>query len=491
MSYIPRMRESSAGWLGQGQFVYSTPAQANTPFANNPTLQQLQKPYKDAQTQRRASQAADKALRQASRQGNVTVYDAVKRQYVSATPAEAKAIQSANRELQTQRRFAQTKQLGKGNVTIFDASKGLHVSATPQEAKLIEKANKRLAAINGLNERITAQMGNKSKYGGKTVKVGDKYVAQSQLETAKQSIQQEYIRKIGQIEKQHTQRVLQRKTSLSPSIIDNNLGLDRTPKSAQESMGVFVKREVEQALSQKTPLNPSIIDNNLGLDRTPKSVQESASAFIEHGLTDTEKALEKTTKESKGILGSIKGLFGKAKNVISNGLNKFKAFSKTPKGKWTFAITALIIAGTALYAYVANRFSDKNNPAPTNGPDRIFMPKLVDETKEDTDIETDKTEKIRKEAEEKEEADKVAKANENKREPEKVSGDEYEVVDGDCVWNIAKAHLKELNNDIENYVPSNVDILRHTKKLMEINDLHYEADNYVVIIQPGQKLKLK
>ena len=34
-----------------------------------------------------------------------------------------------------------------------------------------------------LNERITAQMGNKPQYGGKTIKVGDKYIAQSAEET--------------------------------------------------------------------------------------------------------------------------------------------------------------------------------------------------------------------------------------------------------------------------------------------------------------------
>ncbi len=345
--------------------------------------------------------------------------------------------------------------------------------------------------------------------------------------------------KAGSIVRQHTIPASQGLQEFT----DNMLGIGRTPKSAQESMGIFVKREVEQALSQKTPLNPSVIDNNLGLSRTAKSAQESASAFIEHGLTDTE-ALGETTKESKGIWGSIKGLFGKAKKALSSGWTKFKSFAKTPKGKWSFAATAVVVVAAGIWAYVADRFSGKNNPA-TVGPSKAFMPKLeateeddnipeietevveetdaqktdndetiTDSTKvvpapvgTDTDNETDevtdadktnKTDKIDETKtpateEEKKEAEEVAKVNdaENKREPATVSGDEYEVVKGDCVWNIAKAHLKELNKDKADYTPSNVEILRHTKELMEINDLHYEADNYVVIIEPGQKLKLK
>ena len=385
----------------------------------------------------------------------------------------------------------------------------------------------------------------------------------------------------GVFAKQDVSQALSQRTPLSPSVIDHNLGLDRAaksaresaeafkagnivrqhtipasqglqeftdnmlgigraPKSAQESMGVFVKREVEQALSQKTQLNPSVIDNNLGLSRTAKSAQESASAFIEHGLTDTEKALGETTKESKGIWGSIKGLFGKAKNALSSGWIKFKSFAKTPKGKWSLAAAAVVVVAAGIWAYVADRFSGKNNPEITS-PSKIFMPKLeaAEETEEDDDIseietevveetddkktdkdetktdstkvvpvpvtdadnetdkvdEADKTDETKTPAteEENKEAEEVAKANdaENKRVPEKIDGDEYEVVKGDCVWNIAKAHLKELNKDKADYTPTNIEILRHTKELMEINDLHYEADNYVVIIEPGQKLKLK
>ena len=68
--------------------------------------------------------------------------------------------------------------------------------------------------------------------------------------------------------------------------------------------------------------------------------------------------------------------------------------------------------------------------------------------------------------------------------------DLYTVVKGDNVWNIAKAHLKELHKDVEGYKPTNLEILNHTKEIMELNGLKYEADGYRVLIYPEDKLKL-
>ncbi len=69
------------------------------------------------------------------------------------------------------------------------------------------------------------------------------------------------------------------------------------------------------------------------------------------------------------------------------------------------------------------------------------------------------------------------------------NNNEYTVVKGDNVWNIAKQHLKDLNND-PNYKPTNAEILKHTKELMELNQLEFEADGYHVMIKPNEKLKL-
>ena len=38
--------------------------------------------------------------------------------------------------------------------------------------------------------------------------------------------------------------------------------------------------------------------------------------------------------------------------------------------------------------------------------------------------------------------------------------------------------------------PTNAEILKHTKEIMELNGLEFEADGKLVIIKPGQELKL-
>lgn len=308
-----------------------------------------------------------------------------------------------------------------------------------------------------LNERITSKE-TRPYYGGKTIKSGGQFVSVSG----------------EQIEAR-----VQRRASQVRTLGKGNVTI------FDASKGLYVPASPAEAKLIETS------NKNLG----------STADIVKQELTKTEKSLVETNKP-KGLSASIKGLFGKAKNTLAGGWTKFKAFTKTPKGKWSLAIAAVVITGTALFGYVANRFSEKNRPTPTDGPDKINMPKWVEPTTGDDANEVNETEKADKSDKtdetkvpatesEKKEADKAAQANKDKREPDKVSGDEYEVVEGDCVWNIAKAHLKELNKDKADYTPSNVEILRHTNELLKINDLHYETDNYVVIIQPGQKIKLK
>ena len=67
----------------------------------------------------------------------------------------------------------------------------------------------------------------------------------------------------------------------------------------------------------------------------------------------------------------------------------------------------------------------------------------------------------------------------------------YTVVKGDCVWNIAKAHLIKLHEGEAGYTPSNAEIRKHTDELMEYNpQLHWEPDHYHVMIRPGDKINL-
>ena len=100
-------------------------------------------------------------------------------------------------------------------------------------------------------------------------------------------------------------------------------------------------------------------------------------------------------------------------------------------------------------------------------------PDKTDKTNpEDKADKTDKTDKTDK-------SDKASTA----------TGNVYVVKKGDNVWNIAKKHLQDMNPD-PNYQPTNAEILKYTNELIKINGLHYEDDNYRVIIKPNDELKL-
>lgn len=86
------------------------------------------------------------------------------------------------------------------------------------------------------------------------------------------------------------------------------------------------------------------------------------------------------------------------------------------------------------------------------------------------------------------ESGKTDKTDKTDKNPEtKVeAGEVHKVKLGDNVWNIAKKHLKEQKG----VKPTNAEILKHTKEIMELNGLEFEADEKLVIIKPGQELKL-
>ncbi len=537
MSKIGNLRSGSYG--GGNSHTYDGKVKPKKTLADVRKARELaQKKARKTTISPKVAEAASDDIRKnlneriTSRMGNTSYYGGktVKSggQFISITPEQVGA--------QAKRVPQSPKALGTGNVTVFDASKGLHVSATPEQARLIEAANRNLATPN-----LPAVV-QKPQYNiGEILNGGNKFNLNNPFASSSSN----------------TLAVLGNGTNAVAA--GAGAGAGGIGSGARAGAGAVTGTPNLPAVIQKRPTELSVVSQTV-TEETKKP-----------GLWSK-------------LKGGISGLFGKAKNALKTGWGKFKAFAKTPKGKWGLVIAAVALIGTVLGASVVNRFSSKNNPTPTNGPDKINMPvadvpnKVEDEdtddvddveetekttkneeddevddedvdadkktdktdttestkvvpvpvdTDDDEDVdevdetdktkkadesdktdksdktekaeETDKTDKTDKTDEtkvpateaEKKEADKVADANKDKREPDKVSGNEYEVVEGDCVWNIAKAHLKELNKDKADYTPSNVEILRHTKELMKINYLHYEADNYVVIIQPGQKIKLK
>ena len=137
-------------------------------------------------------------------------------------------------------------------------------------------------------------------------------------------------------------------------------------------------------------------------------------------------------------------------------LNKAWNFLKSSKGKWAMLATAVI--GTGIY--LLDRHSSKNiPPRPLNETEPIAAPGAHQE-----------------------------------HVPAQGSmlADSYKVIEGDNVWNIAKAHLTDLYaaSGQPDYQPSDKEVLMHARELMATNNLQYQDDKYTVIIRPEDTLKL-
>ena len=262
-----------------------------------------------------------------------------------------------------------------------------------------------------LNERITAQMGQNPQYGGKTVKSGNQYVAQSAQDTrelaelnkaldardaaqaaqkAQQTEQawQQYanapkgqqtydgVFKYRQAEKEAqdaiargfkpqpgnpavpsttyrpqggavttgsnlpkpqgpTVHTVYQPPKISAETIDAGLGIGQAPKSAQESMGVFVKRGIEDATKDAGKISAEAIDAGLGIGQAGKSAQESMGVFIKRGIEDATKDAGKISPEiiDAGLgIGQVgKSAEESAKVFMENG---FEPIQEGTKGFW-------------------------------------------------------------------------------------------------------------------------------------------------------------
>lgn len=224
-----------------------------------------------------------------------------------------------------------------------------------------------------------------------------------------------------------------------------------------------------------------------------------------------------------GAKNWIKGMGGKIKNGLKAAPSKVGRFFKGKGGKWALvglAAAAVTAAGIGIYKAVKGNSDNKaqetegadkaNKPAqpekpqakPTEEPPEEDPAKDEDPTKTDNKP-TDRTSSGKKagsttgsaaaattgSAQDPDKTDKTDKADKAKTKTDDETPDVptvHTVVKGDNVWNIAKKHLQDINGK----KPTNAEILKHTKELMEINGLEFAPDGKRVIIRPNDELKL-
>lgn len=133
---------------------------------------------------------------------------------------------------------------------------------------------------------------------------------------------------------------------------------------------------------------------------------------------------------------------------------------------------------------------EKETQPDKTAPNKVEDKDKKEEVKPDKEEPKDESKEVEKETQPDKTDPKAVEDNDKEKEVKPEAPKEHIVVKGDNVWNIAKAHLKEMHKDDPTYKPTNAEILKHTKELMGINNLHFEADNYRVMIHPGDKLKL-
>lgn len=224
-----------------------------------------------------------------------------------------------------------------------------------------------------------------------------------------------------------------------------------------------------------------------------------------------------------GAKNWIKGMGGKIKNGLKAAPSKVGRFFKGKGGKWALvglAAAAVTAAGVGIYKAVKGNSDNKaqetegadkaNKPAqpekpqakPTEEPPEEDPAKDEDPTKTDNKP-TDRTSSGKKagsttgsaaaattgSAQDPDKTDKTDKSDKTKTKTDDETPDVptvHTVVKGDNVWNIAQKHLQDINGK----KPTNAEILKHTKELMEINGLEFEPDGKRVMIRPNDELKL-
>lgn len=211
----------------------------------------------------------------------------------------------------------------------------------------------------------------------------------------------------------------------------------------------------------------------------PTSVKDVNEKELIKKAGEDFKPVENTTKEAGKLSNTVK--------KESGFFSKVGKFFKGKGGKLAIGagIVALIGAGAA---WIYNKVTGKDDETATKASQTPpAADKKTEQPKEQTPVTPPVTDDKDKKAENKDKTEPTKPAEENPG--NKPVPKDYVVKKGDCVWNIAKQHLKDLSND-PNYKPTDAEILKHTKELMALNKLEFEPDGYHVMIKPEDKLKL-
>ncbi len=289
----------------------------------------------------------------------------------------------------------------------------------------------------------------------------------------------------------------------------------------QKDIGKNIKLDTERLASplQKQGLFSKIKGAASKAWNGIKSIPAKIASKFKSGASSTTNSGSKLA----GAKNWIKGMGGKIKNGLKAAPSKVGRFFKGKGGKWALvglAAAAVTAAGVGIYKAVKGNSDNKaqetegadkaNKPAqpekpqakPTEEPPEEDPAKDEEPTKTDNKP-TDKTSSDKKagsttgsaaaattgSAQDPNKTDKTDKADKAKTKTDDETPDVptvHIVVKGDNVWNIAKKHLQDINGK----KPTNAEILKHTKELMEINGLEFAPDGKRVMIRPNDELKL-
>ena len=224
------------------------------------------------------------------------------------------------------------------------------------------------------------------------------------------------------------------------------------------------KEETENASKAK---EKSVEEPNKTTTENP--VEKSAEKSNE---SPKDKATENSIKEPKEGSKEVKSVekVEKTKKTKTKPTGNGKRFNffKGKKGKFGAILAGIALVGAAI-AYVVNKAGDKVDKAKD-----VKAEKPVENT---TQIE--ETPEI---------VEQIPVAPVEAPVQEENDGDVVTVKPGDTVWDLCEQKLKERGNGN----PTAKQIRELVDKVMadEDNKLHWESDNYTVIIKPGQEIRI-